>query len=50
MSEKLNKITKNIYSNLKWKGGVYKNDWNNYIDEVDKWVNTKFSSVKQCGG
>jgi hypothetical protein len=50
MSERLNKVTKNVYSNLKRKGGVSKSDWNNYINEVDKWVNTKFTSRKQCGG
>jgi hypothetical protein len=50
MSEKLNKVTENVYSNLKVKGGVSKGDWNNYINELDKWVNTKFSSRKQCGG
>ena len=51
MSERLNKVTKNVYSNLN-KGAVSKKEWNNYISEVDKWVNTNFtsSSGKQCGG
>jgi hypothetical protein len=50
MSEKLNKITKNVYNNLRGKSEVSKSDWNNYIGELDKWVNTKFTPSKQCGG
>jgi hypothetical protein len=49
MSERLNEVTKNVYNNLN-KGGVSKKEWNNYISEVDKWVNTKLTSTKQCGG
>lgn len=51
MSERLNKVTKNVYSNLN-KGNISKGIWDNYISELDKWVNTNFtnSSAKQCGG
>jgi len=48
MNDKLNKVTKNIHSKLN-KGSVSKGEWNNYINEVDKWVDTK-TKTKQCGG